>query len=88
MASRSTTNLKQGIQSNSWLAVLADGKLKDKKLETRNTERHWSGVVFNGTLQGYKLGKKNTGWKIVSIGRWWQDTGLQTGNKEYWLKDG
>jgi hypothetical protein len=45
-------------------------------------------VVVDGTLQGYKLAGRKTGWKIVSIGRWWEDTGLQTGNKEYWLKDG
>ena len=32
------TNLKQRIQSNSWLAVLGDGKLRDNKLEARNTE--------------------------------------------------
>ena len=39
MACGRLINLLQGILSDSWLAVIGDGKLKDIKLETRNTER-------------------------------------------------
>jgi hypothetical protein len=38
MVSSSATNLKQGIMSNIWLVVIVDGKLKNKKVEARNTE--------------------------------------------------
>jgi hypothetical protein len=38
MASRRTTNLKQGILSNNWLGVFVDGKLKSNKLEAGNIQ--------------------------------------------------
>jgi len=34
-----TANLKQGILNNSRLGVIGSVKLKDNKLETRNTEQ-------------------------------------------------
>jgi len=48
------------MQSNSWLAVIGDGKLKDYKLEKRNIERELVRSCLWWHITWLKTGKKGT----------------------------
>ena len=74
--------MKQGIQSNSWLAVLGDGKLKDNKLETMNNERQLvrCGLWWHVTgLQPVKKGILTERWLggVVGGTLWVVQTGIK-----------